>query len=113
MVDYKEFDQSMFSILKTVMRYVVADIQKKARSFKIGVFTVFLVVCFITMLKSIIDVAPIAFLKVGQDQAGAFDFSITSDYSDPIFDGDINIYEGDPFKYEEAQKEENLFTSFL
>ena len=44
------------------------------------------------MLKSIIDVAPIAFLKVGQDQAGAFDFTLMSDYSSKLNDGDINMY---------------------
>jgi hypothetical protein len=63
----------------TILAYIQKDIKKKARSFKIGVFTVFLVVSFITALKSLIDVAPIAFLKVAQDQAGAIDVKMVSD----------------------------------
>jgi hypothetical protein len=51
----------------TILAYIRNDIRKNARSFRIGVFTVFLVVSFITALKSLIDVAPIAFLKVAQD----------------------------------------------
>lgn len=65
--------QSIFSLLKTISAYLYSDIRKKQRSFGIGVFTVFLVVSFITTLKSMIDVAPIAMLKVGQDQAGSID----------------------------------------
>jgi hypothetical protein len=56
------------------------------------------------MLKSIVDVAPIAFLKVGQDQAGAFDFALTSDYSDPYVSGDVNMYTDVPFEFEEEKK---------
>jgi len=52
-------------VIQTVFYYIRSDIEKKARSFRIGVFTVFLVVSFITLLKSIVDVAPVAFLKVG------------------------------------------------
>lgn len=61
------FEQSTGSMLKTICHYIYSDIQKKQRSFKIGVFTIFLVVTFIMLLKSLVDVAPIAFLKVGQD----------------------------------------------
>ena len=56
------------------------------------------------MLKSIVDVAPIAVLKVGQDQAGAFDFALTSDYSDPYVSGDVNMYTDVPFEFEEEKK---------
>jgi hypothetical protein len=66
-------DQSNFSLLLTVLAYIRKDIKKKPTSFRIGVFTVFLVVSFITALKSLIDVAPIAFLKTAQDQAGSID----------------------------------------
>ena len=67
-------EQTFWSMLMTILNYIHSDIQKKQRSFKIGVFTIFLVVTFIMLLKSLVDVAPIAFLKVGQDQAGVFDF---------------------------------------
>jgi hypothetical protein len=45
------------------------------------VATIFLVVGFITMLRSVVDVAPLAFLKVGQDAVGAFDFVLLQDHS--------------------------------
>ena len=58
-------EQSKLSMLRTILDYIKSDITKKKRSFKIGVFTIFLVVTFIMLLKSIVDVAPVAFLKVG------------------------------------------------
>ena len=51
--------------MRTILNYVVSDIKKKQRSFKIGVFTIFLVVTFIVMLKSVVDKVGVAFLKVG------------------------------------------------
>lgn len=59
-------------------------------------FTVFLVVSFITTLKSMIDVAPIAMLKVGQDQAGSIDLMMRAS-SDDYSDGDIYSPEINPF----------------
>ena len=56
---------SLFQTFTTVINYIISDIHKKKRSFRIGVFTIFLVVTFIMMLKSLVDIAPIAFLKVG------------------------------------------------
>lgn len=93
------YEQTPLSMLRTIVNYIGSDITKKKRSFKIGVFTIFLVVTFIVLLKSIVDVAPIAFLKVGQDQSGVFDFQITSDYEEPYIDGDVNMYTADPFEY--------------
>lgn len=55
-------------------------------------FTIFIVVSFITMMKSIIDIVPVAFLKVGQDTGGTFDFDLRSDYSKRIRNGDVNAY---------------------
>lgn len=65
--DSELYEQTPMSMLRTIINFIASDITKKQRSFKIGVFTVFLVVMFISLLKSIVDVAPIAFLKVGQD----------------------------------------------
>ena len=49
----------------TIVTYLVSEQKKKQRSFQIGVFTVFLVVAFITLLKSAVDIAPVAFVKIG------------------------------------------------
>lgn len=43
----------------------MSDIKKKPKGFAIGVFTIFLVVSFIVALKSIIEVSPLALLKIG------------------------------------------------
>lgn len=45
-----------------LVRYVTADLSRKKSAFQIGVFTVFLVVTFITMLKGVIDAMPVLFL---------------------------------------------------
>ena len=81
----------------TILNYLISDIRKKKRSFCIGMTTVTLVVCFLTALKSLIDISPIAFLKVGQDQAGAIDLELSS--SAPYFyaPGDVNYYAAGPW----------------
>lgn len=79
----------------SILRYILADIFKKQGSFKIGVATIFMVVSFTTVLKSVIDVAPIAFVKVAQDQASIFDFAIESSVSENFIDGDtLDTYDG-------------------
>ena len=66
--------QNFLSTLLTVTQYTLTDTYKKQRSFRIGVTSIFLVVTFVTFLKSIIDVAPVALLKASVDTSGAFDF---------------------------------------
>ena len=39
---------------------------------------------FLTLLQSVVDVAPVAFVKIGQDQSGAIDFRITPNALDPL-----------------------------
>ena len=69
---------------------------KKPTAFKIGVFTVFLVVMVITMLKSVVDSAPILFVKLGQDEAGAIDFTLKVS-SNSYNTVPLNYYNIDPF----------------
>ena len=65
---------------------------------KIGIFTIFLVVMIITMLKSVVDSAPIIFVKMGQDQVGTIDYTITSpNGGNFIMNGNYNWYNIDPF----------------
>ena len=54
----------VFSLLYTISNYIISDISKKQRSFKIGVTTIFIAVSFVTMMKSVTDVMPVAFLKM-------------------------------------------------
>ena len=51
----------------------------------------FLVVCMITMLKSVVDSSPIIFVKIGQEQAGAIDYQLTSPtWGNQYTIGDVN-----------------------
>ena len=61
-----------------ITQSLMRETKKKQRAFKIGIFTVILVVTVITMLKSVIDCTPILFVKIGQDAAGAIDFKLQS-----------------------------------
>jgi hypothetical protein len=51
----------------TIFYFIVSDIEKRQRSFKIGVFTIFMVVAFVAMLYGLIEVAPVALLRLAQD----------------------------------------------
>ena len=63
--DAEMFQTTFLSTVVTAANYVSADITKKQRNYMIGVYTIFLTVSFVTMLKSVVDVLPFAFLKVG------------------------------------------------
>ena len=80
--------------------------QKKPSSFKIGIFTVFIVVMVITMLKSVVDSAPILFVKLGQDEVGAIDFTITNNDS-YLKRGPMRIYNIDPFRGQYSYPEDD------
>jgi len=77
-VDEEERTRGCCASCRTILTYLVSEQTKKARGFKIGIFTVFLVVMIITMLKSVVDSAPILFVKVGQDSVGAIDFTLSA-----------------------------------
>ena len=81
-----------------MLRYLIVEQTKKQRALKIGIFTVFLVVMAITMLKSAVDCTPIIFVKIGQDQVGTIDYSMTSPKNgNSEINGNINWYNIDPF----------------
>lgn len=109
-----DLKQNKYTTFKTITNYVVSDIKKKQRSFKIGVFTIFLVVTFVVMLRSVVDKVGVAFLKVAQDQAGIFDVTLATEYGGGSIDGDIAMYTSDPFDYQEPPKpnQTSFFESF-
>ena len=73
------------------MAYICSDIKKKKNSFLIGVITIFLVVGFLTALKSLVDVVPIAMIRISQTNSGLIDISIRA--SDVVYEqGDLNYY---------------------
>ena len=79
------------------MDYLSSEITKQPTTFKIGIFTVFIVVMFITMLQSVVDCAPILFVKIGQDEAGSFDIKVTRKSPNlQVSTGNMNYYALDP-----------------
>ena len=95
-IDETERTRACCAKCKTITQYLVSETKKKPSAFKVGVFTVFLVVMVITMLKSVVDSAPILFVKLGQEEVGAIDFSLktskTSYNTVPL-----NFYSVNPF----------------
>lgn len=57
-----------------LFNYIVSDISKKPRSYRIGVFTVTITVAFVILIYNILDIAPAIFLKLSEDQVGESDF---------------------------------------
>ena len=77
---------------------MIRETKKKQRAFKIGIFTVVLVVSVITMLKSVVDCSPILFVRIGQEAVGSIDFKLQSPLeSNAMISGDVNYYAIDPF----------------
>jgi hypothetical protein len=86
--------------LMVILNYMVAETKKKVSALRIGVFTVFMVVTVIVMLKSVVSITPILFVKLGQVEAGAIDFMIKPYLSKHLTDGNVNWYSVDPFQFE-------------
>ena len=77
---------------------MVSETTKQPTAFKIGVFTVFIVVMFITMLKSVVDAAPILFVKIGQTEVSAIDITLRARSPQAhVKTGDMNYYALNPF----------------
>lgn len=74
----KKEDQASFFNLFVLTTYVLADLKKKPRSYKIGVFTVTLTITFVILLYSILDVLPLVFIKQAQNTVGESDFIFTA-----------------------------------
>ena len=93
----KEDDsRNLFATLKVITQYLIQEQTKKARAFKIGIFTVFIVVMVITMLKSVVASSPLLFVKIGQDAVGAIDFQLGG-ATNGLVKGNTNYYAIDPF----------------
>lgn len=76
---------------------MLSESNKKPTGFKIGVFTVFIVVMCITMLKSVVDSSPILFVKIGQSEVGAIDITLRAgDPLEALEAGNFNYYNINP-----------------
>ena len=95
-VEEEERTRKCCASCKTVTQYLLSELTKKPSACKIGVFTVFLVVMVITMLKSVVDSAPVLFVKLGQDNVGAIDFTLKASYNS-FLEIPVNYYNINPF----------------
>ena len=59
-----------------------------------------MVVAFITLLKALIEVTPVAFLSLAQTQGGNFDYTFVSNMEAPLKDQDVNFYDTAPWEYD-------------
>jgi hypothetical protein len=66
---------------KLASSYVVASIQRDRRAFCIGVATIAIVVTFAALLQSAVEISPVIFMKLAEDQAGEADVVLTSEVS--------------------------------
>ena len=73
-MEFKQRVRDFVSTLKTIIGFIVGDIVKKPRTFKIGLFSIYIVVAFLIILESVLQLTPSLFLKIAEDQAGQADF---------------------------------------
>lgn len=54
-------------------RYLQSDIEKKPRSFHIGIFSIFLVVAFLSFLLSVVLLSGVVYLKIAENEMSEAD----------------------------------------
>ena len=59
-----------------LINYILSDMVKKPKSYIIGILTVSITVAFFIIIYNILDVSPVIFLKLSQNQVGESDFII-------------------------------------
>ena len=83
-----------------ILRLIYNEQTKKPTSFKIGIFTVILVVTVMVMLTALTAVTPIIFISMAQQSVGSFDYLLTPATGRGSFSqGNHNYYNLDPFTY--------------
>ena len=99
---------SYFELWKRSFVYLISDIKKKPKSFKIGVFTIILVCAFIVMLDSVMALAPL-FL---QNPNGDIDVTATvkPPFTSRLVEGDRDFGKSEYFEdlFREGQAAGNV-----
>lgn len=70
--------QFFLSTLQIITHYIYTDIRKKPRAFKIGVFSIFIVVSFLIVLQTAKTLTPALFIRLSEAQAGDADLVLSS-----------------------------------
>lgn len=87
-------EQASFFNIFVLTSYVLSDMIKKPKAYRIGIFTVTITVTFVILLYSILDILPVVFLKQAQDQVGESDFIYTSVAAENVSQsGDYFMYD--------------------
>lgn len=69
--------QTFSGKLSILLTYLWADLRKRQRSFRIGVFSIFLVVMFLSLMLSGVLMTGVIFLKLAEQQTDEADLVIT------------------------------------
>lgn len=69
---------SFLGTLQIIFSYILTDIRKKPRSFKIGVFSIFIVVAFLIVLQSAKQLTPALFIRLSEGEAGDADLILSA-----------------------------------
>jgi len=80
MKDLKRRLREFWSNIKTCCEYMIVDIKRKPSIFKIGLFSIYIVIAFLVLLESILQLTPLLFLNIAEEQTGMVDLALS-----PIF----------------------------
>ncbi len=69
-------EHGFIASMRIIFRYLMAELKKKQRAFKIGFGTIMIVVTFVTALESGLHAIPLAFLKISENNAGETDVAM-------------------------------------
>lgn len=84
---------SIWAAVSTNMTFILNDIRKRDREFKIGMISVFLVVSFTSLLTAFLNSTPSLFFMVSQANSGDFDVTMTALSSSKQYEsGNYNFY---------------------
>ena len=75
-------EYSFRAVFFTALDYVLSDLRKKQKQFKIGVMTIFLVVGFVTFLDSLVQLAPAIFMMTSAESQGDFDLRLQMQFQE-------------------------------
>jgi len=79
--------------VQIVCGFIVVDIQRKPRTFKIGLFSIYIVIAFLVLLQSILLLTPTLFVNVAEKQNGVADlalFPVSSQNDSRLSNSDSN-----------------------
>ena len=68
---------SCIDYLLILLNYLISDLKKKQRTFKIGLASVCLVVSFLVLLQSAISISGLMFIKLSESNVGEADIIIS------------------------------------